>query len=134
MTVDSLIQLGVLLLMGAAALGSVSWKIISYINEVDKRRSDNVKELHLKIDIVANSLDTKYNNLRTEVAGRHDTLRDEVSALKDNMVRRDDFRVHSERLERGQETLAHAFDSLRERVETGFLEIARATSAKEKNQ
>lgn len=132
-----IVQLLILVVAIAVAVGGTFWKLITYVNkaassliekidrekgdldgkidEQDRKRSDGIKAVHKKIEDTSASLDQKYNMLMLEL-GR----------IKDNYVRRDDLEGHLQRLERAQGVTAESIDALRDRIDRGFLEFTRA--------
>ena len=128
MTIDlgQIITIIGMLCVGAASLAGVVWKLVTYINdvseklttkinEVDQKRSANVVALHTKIDDTAESLDGKFNVVRS--------LQDQI---KQDYVRRDDLDGHLARFEKSLEQITMALDRVRVRFDEGFLELVRA--------
>jgi len=131
MNADDWIKLAVLVLAGAGALaGSITW-VVAYadkksremlkalkensdllfqeIKDVDDRRSSNNKDLHSKIENTANSLDGKFNVIRS---GLDDVKRD--------YARRDDLAATVERMERASGETREAIAQLGDRIDRGF--------------
>ena len=120
-----ILQLVALIFTGIGALAVVAWALILYtnkaadklwksLNDMDEKRSKNAALLHDKIDNTAGSLDKKYN-----------AVRDEVSGVKDNYVRRDDLQSHLNRIENGQNSIALSIEHLRQRVEEIAVDTAK---------
>jgi hypothetical protein len=106
MGAGEIIALVALVGTGAGTLGTVAWRLIAYINRVDERREKGEQILLEKIEGVATSLDGKFN-----------IARNEISAVKDNYVRRDDLDGDITRLEFGMRDQTVALNALRERFD-----------------
>lgn len=108
------------LVVTTIGLGGVAvWRLVGMIGEVDKRRAENTRDLHQKIEQTAESLDSKFN-----------VVRGMLDNVKQDYVRRDDLDGHIARFEKQLEQVASALDRVRARFDEGFLEVIKLLSSR----